>query len=251
MASVFNQLLFKLQSKILASIPDSVGTPGIRMVDQDMGQVDFYTVRPAVPFPCLLVDYNNTEYVQQQFKSQWGQMLIKMRLAFDPWSKSNSLAPMDVREKALIYYEIEDKLYLALQDYYADGLLMLPLKRVSAKTEKDRTDKLRIREIIFKATYQDLGLQNGGIYAAPLNPATSRLDWVAEAEINYVQHNSLIGKNIAHIEEVSWEGNDIFEPIAAGDPTEKQVLLDPVLGRLTFKNNFEIGDYIWCNVKND
>lgn len=157
MTSIFNQLLILLQAKILADIPDSEATPGIRYIEQDLAQLDVYETRPAISFPGLLIDYASTVYEQKQNKAQWGQMNIAMRLAFDQWGSSSSLAPEDARIKALAYYEIENKIYLSLQDFTAGGLLMLPLKRVSASTEK-RTD-FRVRIIVFRATYEDVGLQ--------------------------------------------------------------------------------------------
>lgn len=250
MTSIFNALLVKLQDKLVAAIPDSADTPGIRLVDQDFGQVDIYEVRPAVSFPCVLVDYSNTEYVQKQFKAQWAEMNIVLRLAFDPWSKSSSLSPMEVREKALKYFEIEQKIYLTLQDWTADGMLMLPLKRMSAVSEK-REDKFRVRQITFKATYEDRSLQGGGIINAPINPAKTRIDWVALADTHSLFDNRLKGKSAAHITHVSWEGNDVFQVTTEGVPTAKQVKLDNAAGSLTFLNEVSQGDHVWCEVLND
>jgi hypothetical protein len=159
MTSIFNQLLIKLQNKLMADISDSETTPGIRYVDQDLGQVDVYDTRPAVSFPCVLIDFSQTLYEQKQFKTQWAKMNINLRLVFDPYSASNSLAAESVREKALAYYEIENKIYLSLQEWNADGLLMLPMKRIASSTEK-RDDKLRIRNIVFTAIFEDRSLQS-------------------------------------------------------------------------------------------
>lgn len=150
-------LLIKLQTKLLADIPDSEATPGIRMVEQDLAQIDVYETRPAVSFPCVLVDFPSTNYEQKQFKAQWAQMNIQLRLAFDQWSSSSSLSTEDIRRKAMAYYDIENKIYLSLQDWTADGLLMLPLKRVS--DAKEKREDFRVIAITFKATYEDRGLQ--------------------------------------------------------------------------------------------
>ena len=154
MKSVFNQFLIALQNKIGAEIPDSEIEPGIRETNQDLGQLEVYDVRPAVPFPCLLVDLAAPSYEQKQFKTQWANMQVTMRLGFDQWGSSSSLSPEDVRVKALAYYEIENKIYEVLQDWNAEGLLMRPLRRLSAVTEK-RDDKFRVRVITFTAVYED------------------------------------------------------------------------------------------------
>jgi hypothetical protein len=158
MTSVFNQIFIAIQNKILTEIPDSTATPGIRYIEIDMGQLENYSTRPAVSFPCLLIDYTSTTYLQRQHKAQWGEMLINFKLAFDTWGNSSSLSSEELRKLALRYYEIENKIYLALQDWNAEGLLMQPLKRVSASSEK-REDNFRVRDIVFKATYEDRGLQ--------------------------------------------------------------------------------------------
>lgn len=86
----------------------------------------------------------------------------------------------------------------------------------------------------------------------PINPNVKRIPWIATgAEPNIVQSNFLIGKTIAEILQVSWEGDDKFEVIDAGDPTAKQVRLDGSAGTLRFLNDFDPGDYIYAIIIND
>lgn len=153
--SKFGQLFLALQAKVLADIPDSPATPGIRLVDMDFRQIDQPGTRPPIASGGnLYVDFANTIYEQRQLKTQMAQMDILLRLAFDPYSSSASIAPQAVREKALAFFEIEHKLYVCLQDWTADGLLTVPMKRISAVTE-ERPDQLRVRDIVFKATCGD------------------------------------------------------------------------------------------------
>lgn len=158
MTSLFNQLLIKLQTRILAQVPDDGNDTGIRYIDQDFAQLEVYDTRPSVAFPCALIDYNQTVYKDLQLKSQLCTLNMNVRLGFDPYSSSNSLTDEATREKALSFYEIENKIYLAIQDWNADGLLTIPFKRISAITEK-RQDKFRVRVIAFRASYEDRGMQ--------------------------------------------------------------------------------------------
>jgi hypothetical protein len=247
MTSVFNTLLIELQARILTALPDTPDIPGIRYVEQDMGQIDVYDIRPAVPDTGVLIDYISTNYIQRQLKAQWAEMNINLKLYMGNFSSSNSLAPLNVREKALFYYEMESKLYLILQDWKANDLLMLPMKRVSSSSEK-REDGIRVRNIIFKATYEDRTLATGGIIIPPINPVAFRIDFSTAIGGNTIQDNRLKGLTIAHILEVSWEGDDKFVPIGTGTPTEDEVLLDTVAGTLTFKNDYEADDIIWAMV---
>lgn len=158
MASVFNRLFMALQNKIITALPD------IREVNFDIGQLNMPPgVRPPVSFPCVLIDFPDTFYEQKQLKAQWANMIVSLRLGFATFSSTSSLAPEEVRTKGASYFDMEDELYLALQDFkyeYEPGkfLLMLPMKRTSAATEI-REDGIRVRTIGFKCTYEDRGMQ--------------------------------------------------------------------------------------------
>lgn len=158
MESVFNRLLIAIKNKIFTDLPDSPEEPGIRYINQDLGQLDFYVQRPPVSWPCVLIDFTDTTYEQKQFKAQWGQMNITLRMGFDQWSDSSNLAPQEVEEKALRYFELENKLYKALQDWDADGLLMVKMRRIGALSEQ-REDKYRVRRLSFRAMYEDRAAQ--------------------------------------------------------------------------------------------
>lgn len=164
MASPFKQLLIALQEKILADIPYDENTrAGVKEVNHDFGQIDIEGMRPAVAMPWIGIDFSDAQYDQKQFKVQWAKINITFRLCFDPWSNSSSLAPEDVRAKALAYYEIEDKLYTSLQDWryeYQAGqfLLMKGLRRLSAVTEQ-RKDTLRVRRVVFECWFEDRAVQ--------------------------------------------------------------------------------------------
>lgn len=156
MNSIFNRLLINLQTKLMADVPDNPsGARGIRYIDQDLGQLDIYETVPNVSFPCVLVDFVQTQYREMQ-GSQWAKMTIILRLGFNPYSGSSNLTPEEYREKALEYYEIEDLIFKSLQDWNGEGLLMNPMIRKEATTEK-RQDIMRVRTLTYEATYNDQG----------------------------------------------------------------------------------------------
>lgn len=158
---IYNRLLINFQDMIIAAVPDANDKSGIRECSQDLGQIDIEGMPPAVAFPWLGVDFSNTTYEQLQFNQQRGRMQISLRLAFDPYSSESSLAPAEVREKALKYYSIEQKIYKAisnwrcpLDDEATVFLLVTGLRRVSAKSE-NRKDTLRVRQLVYEATFID------------------------------------------------------------------------------------------------
>lgn len=146
--SWFSQVLVKLQERIKEKVPE------IRYIDQDLGQLEWYEIRPAVSFPCVLIDFNNTAYDQMQLDQQQGNASFTLRLAFPQYSSSNSLTPDSVKEKALKYYEIENRLYKAIQGYDADGL-MQPCTRTNTASERREEDNFRVRVMTFTTIFFD------------------------------------------------------------------------------------------------
>jgi len=121
--------------------------PNIKYFDMDLGQLEHYNERPAVSLPCGLIDFDEIAFEHNGDNYQTGEGILQIRIAHQPYSASNSLAPEEVREKALDYFEHEQAIYLALQGFSAGE--MRDLNRVSTRTEK-RNDTLRVRTIKFR-----------------------------------------------------------------------------------------------------
>jgi hypothetical protein len=88
--------IYKAVKEIIATVP------AIKYFNWDLGQLDFYSNRPAIQLPCCLVDFN-TDYKTQQFNNQHGKFKLSVRLAFDAFNDISSLAPDDVEELGLQY----------------------------------------------------------------------------------------------------------------------------------------------------
>lgn len=82
----------------------------------------------------------------------------------------------------------------------------------------------------------------------PITPKVKRIPWVSTAEQTIFQNNFLIGKELTEIMHVSSEGDDIYEPIDAGVPTNRQVKFDPVIGSLEFLNGRDLNAYVYVLV---
>lgn len=94
-------------------------------------------------------------------------------------------------------------------------------------------------------------IEPDGILEPPIEPDVERIEWITTgAEPNLVQSNKLIGITKEQVQHVSYEGDDKFFVITAGEPNGKQVLLDNGAGTLRFQNDFEAGDQVWCQILN-
>ena len=157
--SFFAQLLQKLQSRI------QIQVPAIKWIDQDLGQLEHYDQRPAVSWPCVLIDFGNTTYDEMSGNVQWGNAQFTLRLGFPSFSPSQAGAPASVKEQSLQYYELEQLLYQAIQGYGADGL-MQPATRITAGTERREGDNFRVRTLVFNTTFMDDSAAEGFVQVA-------------------------------------------------------------------------------------
>lgn len=152
MNSFFAQLFLAIQEKIKIDVPE------IRFVEQNFGQYGFEDYRAMVSFPALLIDFSNTNYSALQGDIQLAESTINIVLLFDPFSQSYNLAPTAVKEKALEYYEIEHKVFKALQGWNTD--FCTPLVRNDAKSQNRNEIGLRIRELNFTTEFEDWSLDD-------------------------------------------------------------------------------------------
>ena len=151
MENPFGDLLLQLQARI-----KTIAT-GIREINEDKGQLESYDIRPAVAFPCVLIDFD-FQFDDLGDNIQSGNGMVIVRLAFPPFSSASSLMPQTVKEKALAYTDYEMQVYQALHGWRPNGFA--PLARRNAVTEK-RADTLRVRELRFDTEFEDYSAADG------------------------------------------------------------------------------------------
>jgi len=146
MDSIFATMFLAIQAQIktLASV---------KWIDQDLGQLENYGDRPPVKFPCVLLDFETTEFSNLGQLAQVGEGTMLVRLAFAPFSHSNGYTPDAYRQLALEYYNIEHNLHLKLQGFGSEKFG--PMMRVSAVTE-ERNDAIRVRQLRYTISFEDV-----------------------------------------------------------------------------------------------
>lgn len=162
--SFYSLLFVALQARIQEQVPE------IRWVDLDTGQLESYDIRPAVAWPCVLIDFPASQFTNESQLVQWGDVNIELRLGFPEFSQSSNTAPVAVKEKALKFFELESKLYKALQGWAASDqegeTISQPLIRLQVATEK-REDAIRVRSMVFTTAFQDASAQPEYTVATP------------------------------------------------------------------------------------
>jgi len=126
--------------------------PALRWIDADDGQLEFFEERPAVAFPCALID---VEYPECEDESETAQMVtarITIRLAFEPAGATNSKVPELIQAAALKRYEAVTACYAALQGWSDSEVSSF--SRKSQTTEK-RDDNLRVIVQVWETTFEE------------------------------------------------------------------------------------------------
>lgn len=150
MEAIFSKLFKDIQEVIKTKVPE------IRFTEQNFGQYADVDFRSTVSFPCALIDFPDTSYSGLQGSIQIGKAIVNITLLFSPYSQSHSLAPDAIKNKALEYYEIEDKAVKALQGWKSD--YCTDLERTNSKSLNRNEIGLRVREINFVTEFEDWGL---------------------------------------------------------------------------------------------
>lgn len=127
----------------------STKVPAIKWIDQDLGQLEFYSVKPPVLFPCILLDIVDVQYTDNSLNSQIATATLEVRLAVTSYHHSAHITPLNRTQRALEYYLVNQALH-----GWCDGNYFAPLSRKSSQTEK-REDALRVRPLKYEFAFMD------------------------------------------------------------------------------------------------
>lgn len=147
-AELFKSILERLSNQVLE----------LRYINQDLGQLENYGMRPAVAWPCCLIDISDFNYSEQNNeKVQLAAGAVIIRTGLIQYSDSSNLSNDEIRNRALQFYELEDKIYKALHGWAPPTMGRL-LRRADG-TEK-RDDDIRVRVTRYELAYTDNGAIN-------------------------------------------------------------------------------------------
>ena len=148
MNSILANILLLVQERIHTE------APAIKWIDQDLGQLEFYTMgQPPVLFPAVLLDFPDAQYSDMGENLQMAESVLEVRLAVAAYTPSAHVHSQAQKEKALEYYNVEHELNKVLHGW-CDSRYFSPLSRTSAQTER-REDNIRVRLLRYKFALQD------------------------------------------------------------------------------------------------
>lgn len=147
--SFFARYYLDLCERIREEVPEVV------WIEQDFGQDTFDKWRPNVAFPAVLIDFPSTSYEGEQGLSQWGAVSLSIRLLVAPFTQSYDGAPIEVKEDALQFFELEQQLVNALHGWIPEEEYCQPLIRGGVSSNNRNDIGLRIRNLTFTTSYEE------------------------------------------------------------------------------------------------
>lgn len=146
MNSPFSSLLTQIISRIAENT-------NVRFVTQDIGQLENYEIRPAVSWPCCLIDIDAFNFTDAQNNyEQLGQGSITVRIGLVKYTDLNNLTPEAAIDNAVNYLETEQQVYKALHAWAPEGFSRC--MRINTITER-RDDDIRVRVLKFSISFTD------------------------------------------------------------------------------------------------
>ena len=144
MKELFETVMTRLQEQI----------PEIKMTDFEMGQLEVLAMdqRPALVFPCALIDISYVKCDDQGGGVQIVQARVNVRLAFECPLPTDSRATSARREAALAIFDTVDKTYKYLQGYGTDEFS--PFSR-KTQIPDNRFAGIKIINMAFETTFED------------------------------------------------------------------------------------------------
>lgn len=127
--------------------------PELRWIDADEGQLNASNQRPPVAFPCVLIDMTYPQTEAMNATAEKIRVQFSLRIAFEGYGQTSSVAPEEVRERALERLDILEKIHRTLQ-WWSYERQINPLRRQRVITER-RQDGLKVYNMIYESAFVD------------------------------------------------------------------------------------------------
>lgn len=122
----------ELMTAVMQRLNEQV--PELGWIDINIGQMA--VENPAVNYPCALVDLSEGIFSDASCGIQMGELTVGVELYFAMPASGNETAPEELREQASGYFDLAEKVYLALQGLGGDTFSRLARVRMNADRER-------------------------------------------------------------------------------------------------------------------
>ncbi|ASZ11082.1 hypothetical protein KTO58_19830 [Chitinophaga pendula] len=141
------ELLKGIQNRILSEIP------AFKYVDEDWGQIDYYSTNPPVNFPFVLIDITEVQWSGEGNGAQLGIATVLLRIGNMKLGNTSGGAPANQKEKAFEIFDHTESIHKNLHGWSA-GDQLGPLTRLTTRRVR-RDDSIQEYQITFSVQIKD------------------------------------------------------------------------------------------------
>lgn len=113
-----------MDEEIIAIIAKLAGVQDVQFADEDTGQLDYYSTRFPVKFPCTLVDTTSIQYsdigsdkTATPQNRQQGEVLVTITVANLKLTNSSHLAPQGQKDNAFKIQKLLDDIHAVIHGW--------------------------------------------------------------------------------------------------------------------------------------
>jgi hypothetical protein len=139
---------------LIADLKTRLATvPAIKYLDEDWGQLDYYSPNQPVKWPCVIIDINQAVWSNQGEHVQIGLAQVSIRVADMKLSNTNVMAPLAQRAAAASIFDLLAAINHVLHGWTA-GSANGPLTRTLTR-RVNRDDGIREFEMLYSVQLID------------------------------------------------------------------------------------------------
>lgn len=139
------QIFISVQQKLKNDVVE------VKWIDFDFGQLDFYKLRPAVAWPCVLIDLDIPAASDRGKLSQLNACNVIVRVAFEMPGQTHQATPQTVKDKAMNVFDILNKIWASLHGHQAEGFNAMLFRGM---TIEKREDPLKVYQMRFETSFE-------------------------------------------------------------------------------------------------
>lgn len=133
----------------------------LKYIDEDWGQLDYYSAHPPVQYPLVLLDIAQTNYsnlgVSREHSSNNRQMAnatLTVTIANLKLTNSSIKAPTPQKEQAWFIYELIEKIHERLHGYAPDDTCSKLIRNSLRRIKRD--DGIQEYELLYNLTINNV-----------------------------------------------------------------------------------------------
>jgi hypothetical protein len=149
------QLLTALQARLQQQVP------GLQYIDEDWGQLDYYSPHPPVQWPCALIDIATVQWSNQGAQLQAGIATVSITVANVKTTNTSSLAPMAQRNTAFAIHELLTQIHQALHAYLPAGGSSRMYRKSTQRTRRD--DGIQQYQLTYQLTVAEVAATTAAV----------------------------------------------------------------------------------------